>query len=298
MRDSAKAPLYQNDPILRYYRASRWDYELLWMSAKARDMHFGYWDETVKNHEASLLKMNEVLATRANILASDRVLDVGCGFGGSALWLARNIGCHVMGVNIVSEQIESAERLVRRESLERRVEFRCTDFTALDLRDESFDVVWAMESLLHFENREDFFRKAWRLLRENGRLVIADYVWTDSAPLKGQEAAMAQEWFEGWAMRRMLSAKEYEPIVKSCGFSGVVVEDISKYVIPSLKRLKNITRVTVPLATAAYALRCIPKERLGNARASALHFDTFKRGLWRYWLIFAAKSRNVLFNES
>ncbi len=69
----------QTDKVIAYFQATSSDYERFWFSRKSLAMHFGYYDETVRSHDASLLKMNEVLAHAAQIRAADRVLDAGCG---------------------------------------------------------------------------------------------------------------------------------------------------------------------------------------------------------------------------
>ena len=98
----------QSDKVIQYYQATQRDYQWFWMSSNSLAMHFGYYDETVHTHEASLLKMNEVLARYAQISSQDHILDAGCGVGGSAIWLAHVLGCHVQGITLVPEQVEQA----------------------------------------------------------------------------------------------------------------------------------------------------------------------------------------------
>src|SRR5437588_9870365 len=69
----------QTEKVIRYYRTTGRDYQKFWMSSDSLAMHFGYYDETVSTHEASLLKMNEVMACYAHITSQDRLLDAGCG---------------------------------------------------------------------------------------------------------------------------------------------------------------------------------------------------------------------------
>src|SRR5262245_32694962 len=87
-KKSGNSAMSEVEKVLHYFHKTRNDYRLFWMSRKSLAMHFGYYDETVRTHEASLLKMNEVLASYAQITAHTHVLDAGCGYGGSALWLA------------------------------------------------------------------------------------------------------------------------------------------------------------------------------------------------------------------
>jgi hypothetical protein len=64
----------QSDKVIQYYQATQRDYECFWMSADSLAIHFGYYDETVRTHDASLLKMNEVLARCAQITSHDHIL--------------------------------------------------------------------------------------------------------------------------------------------------------------------------------------------------------------------------------
>ena len=69
--------------IARYYRECWLDYRFFWINRKNLGMHFGYWDETTRTHAQSLLRTNEVMADAVDIGPGDRVLDAGCGVGGS-----------------------------------------------------------------------------------------------------------------------------------------------------------------------------------------------------------------------
>src|SRR4051812_6243503 len=103
----------QYQQVHDYYVATAFDYSALWTGKTDQAIHFGYWDADVKTHTASLLRMNEVLAQTARVQASDHVLDAGCGYGGSSVWLARTIGCQVTGIAIVPFQIDKAQRHAR-----------------------------------------------------------------------------------------------------------------------------------------------------------------------------------------
>ena len=83
----------QLNNVLAYYKSTNFDYEHFWSGRRALALHFGYFDAGVKTHEQSLLKLNQVLADLAHIEASDSVLDAGCGYGGSSIWLGEQIGC-------------------------------------------------------------------------------------------------------------------------------------------------------------------------------------------------------------
>src|SRR3954454_606250 len=92
----------QIESVVRYYAATTFGYHAVWTGRRDLALHFGYQEPARPlSHRASLLNMNAALAARAGIGPGDRVLDAGCGYGGSALWLAASIGCAVVGINVV-----------------------------------------------------------------------------------------------------------------------------------------------------------------------------------------------------
>jgi len=132
--------------VINYFDHPHNDYRLLWGIDRHFGLHCGFFDEHCRRHDDAVLHMNRVLATIADIISGERVLDAGCGIGGSAIWLAENLGASVVGINISAKQVEEARRLARCRRLEDRVQFRVADFCATELASESFDVVWALES--------------------------------------------------------------------------------------------------------------------------------------------------------
>lgn len=119
-------------------------------------MHFGYYDESVKSHEAALLKMNEVLADIASIVDGEHVLDAGCGYVGSSIWLAKNRNCRVTGISLVAEQVNAAIRFAEEHGVADRVELFELDYNATALPDAFLDVNWSVESLMHSDKKQAF----------------------------------------------------------------------------------------------------------------------------------------------
>jgi cyclopropane fatty-acyl-phospholipid synthase-like methyltransferase len=76
--------------IVDYYQATEKTYNIHWNVKSNLAIHHGYWDDKVKSFLESLLRMNEVMAEAAGVTYSDRVLDAGCGVGGSSIFLGQN----------------------------------------------------------------------------------------------------------------------------------------------------------------------------------------------------------------
>ncbi len=103
----------ENEIIVDHYNAVTKYYQIFW-GRKAHSLHHGYYDRKGLGLVAAQLNKNKVLADMAGIGPQDRVLDAGCGIGGSSLWIARERGATVIGVNISPLQISTARSLAER----------------------------------------------------------------------------------------------------------------------------------------------------------------------------------------
>jgi cyclopropane fatty-acyl-phospholipid synthase-like methyltransferase len=109
--------------------------------------------------------------------ANDHVLDVGCGSGGPALFLAREIGCPVTGVDISEAGIRAGEVLVRDAGFQDKVNFRQADVhEPLPFPDRAFDVIICMDAMCHMLDRRRLFEEWRRVLRPGGRVLSTDPV--------------------------------------------------------------------------------------------------------------------------
>ena len=108
------------DALIRYYDDTWLDYRLVWLTPGNFAIHFGYHDHARRSHAEALVEMNRMLADIAQIGQGHRVLDAGCGVGGSSLWLAENRGASVLGITPVRSQVARARAFARRRGLSHR----------------------------------------------------------------------------------------------------------------------------------------------------------------------------------
>lgn len=275
-----------HEAIRRYYDHTRLDYRIVWFDRRNLALHFGYWDERVRTHSQSLVRLNEVLAERAGIVAGERVLDAGCGIGGSSLWLAAERGVDVVGVNLVERQVRGAERHARRRGLSGRARFLVRDYADTGLSDASFDVVWALESLCHAPDKPAVLREARRLLRPGGRLAVVEYL-LEPGPLAAEDTLLLQGWLDAWSMPGLATRAELAAWLGDAGFEDVRFEDMSANVAPSLRRLDRACAVFGPGAAMLRTLRLISQTRYDNLRASRWLYTLFRRGVWREVIVTA-----------
>ncbi len=274
--------------VIDYYDATHIDYRALWTGNDNPAVHFGYYDKRSTNHKRAIMRMNEILAESVQVKASDTVLDAGCGYGGSSMWLARTYGCHATGVTLSPLQTTKAREYIQERHLAGSVEVVEGDYAHLIFKDGSFDIYWALESLVHAEDRKRVIAEMYRVLKRGGRTVIAEYTLRNDPPLGDAEKKYIEPWLQGWAMPRLLTPEEHIEGLAQAGFKDIQVRDITAHVSPSLRRLEILCILHYPIALliAPFFFR---KERSANYHASWRQIRALKKGLWRYSIITAHK---------
>jgi ubiquinone/menaquinone biosynthesis C-methylase UbiE len=110
----------------------------------------------------------------ANLKASDLVLDVGCGLGGTARYLAEQYECNVVGLDLTEEYISVGNKLTNLVGLSDRVELRHGSALEIPYEDERFDMVWTEHVQMNIADKNRFYSEIVRVLKPGGRLLFHD----------------------------------------------------------------------------------------------------------------------------
>jgi tocopherol O-methyltransferase len=277
--------------IRAYYDETWLDYRMLWLNPQNHAIHFGYWDEHTRSHAQSLLAMNRMLASHLGIRSGQRILDAGCGVGGSAVWLAKTYDVKVVGITPVASQIARAHRYAQEQGVADKVSFEQQDYTHTAFPDASFDVVWAMESLCHAPEKRLVLAEARRLLRPSGRLGILEYMRT-RRPHASAGEALLHSWLSGWAIPDIATAHEWLEWTQDAGLRDAQLVDITPNVRPSLRRLYWLAVLARPGASTLHALGLRSETQHANMRGAFDQYHALRRSLWFYALLTATAAQD------
>jgi len=147
-----------------------------------KHVHWGYWDSpsaatlTVEDYVQAQERLNHQLFELASLSNGSSILDVGCGLGGTISLLNDMLAnAKLTGLNIDPRQLDYARQTVTPCS-NNEITFIEGDACQLPFADNQFDQVFAVECIFHFSSRKQFFAEVKRVLKEDGKLVISDYV--------------------------------------------------------------------------------------------------------------------------
>ncbi|SEP43276.1 Cyclopropane fatty-acyl-phospholipid synthase [Rhodospirillales bacterium URHD0017] len=276
------------DRVIEYYDQTRFDYRVVWQNSDNLAFHFGYYEPGIQEHAHALSNANRVLSKVAGVQSGDRVLDAGCGVGGSSLWLARHHAVEVVGITPVEHQVAQAREIARQRGLQDRVTFEQVDYLRTPFPDASFDVVWALESLCHAVDKRTFYREAFRLLRPRGRLVVAEYVRT-GRNLDPASVKLMDEWLAGWSMPDLDTAEEHISAAQNVGFAATKLDDYTWATRRSLSRLYKLSLTGWSINQAFYRLGLRSEAQHRNVVASRRQYELLMRGAWFYGVLSATK---------
>ncbi len=205
-----------------------------------RHVHWGYWEKpelAQKNSEdfaKAAERLSEKLIATAGIRNGMRILDVGCGFGGTIAHLNENFSdLNLTGLNIEERQLERARKIVLPRS-DNTIQFVQGDACKLPFADDSFDVVLAVECIFHFPDRLEFFKEAKRVLKKGGNLTLCDFISHKPRFWKIPSSFLIEKLISViYGKSKRCSLKDYHQIADQSGLAVLHEEDITKGTMPT-----------------------------------------------------------------
>ncbi len=165
---------------------------------------------------------NAALAALAGIDADCHVLDICCGLGGPARYLAHNHGCRVIGVDLTESRVAGARRLTALTGLAERVRFHCANALDLPFGDGRFDVAVSQEAFCHIPGKARLIAEAARVLKPGGRIAFTDILATPATTDATLERLRREMTFA-----ELASVDGYRRHLEGAGCAVVEIQDLS-----------------------------------------------------------------------
>ncbi|HEY9668377.1 MAG TPA: methyltransferase domain-containing protein [Coleofasciculaceae cyanobacterium] len=277
-----------NSQIQQFYDASSGLWEQVW----GEHMHHGYYGSTgneKKDRRQAQIDLIEELLNWAGVRQAESILDVGCGIGGSSLYLAQKYNARVTGITLSPVQASRATDRSHEAGLASQVQFQVADALEMPFADGTFDFIWSMESGEHMPDKEKFLQECYRVLKPGGTFLMATWCHRPIAPATGQLTADEQqhlaEIYRVYCLPYVISIPEYEAIAQNLSFQNIRTADWSDAVAP----FWDIVIDSAFEPKALFGLLQSGWSTVQGALSLGLMSRGYRRGLIRYGLLCANK---------
>jgi len=207
------------DKIVQHYDELSPYYKDLW----GVHIHHGFWNTATKTKEEAQEQLIRELIFRAEIENGARILDVGCGLGGTAIYLNKALGANVTGITISPVQIDIANNLAR--NCDADIRLVLMDAENMEL-DDRYDIVWSVEAISHLHKKIDCFRAIARSLEVGGKLVIADWFKSNTATTT-EERKFLEPIERTMLVPKLETPCAYVNYISNAGLDVTIFEDLS-----------------------------------------------------------------------
>ena len=256
-------------------------------------MHHGYYgangEQRQRNPKESQRLMIEALLAWGGINKASQILDVGCGVGGSSLYLAAKYQAQVTGITLSSQQAQRARARSSATGQAEHARFEVADALAMPFADNSFDLVWSLESGEHMADKRKFLQECVRVLQPGGTLIVATWCHREdlppASPLEAREHHLLDKIYKLYHLPQVISLQSYSEIARQLPLHNLRLADWSKAVAPFWDDvLASALRPAVLLGIVTNGW-----STLSGALAVPLMVEGYRTGLIRYGLLCGRK---------
>jgi sarcosine/dimethylglycine N-methyltransferase len=201
----------------------------------SKDIHVGIYktpeDSIVDASHRTVQKMAETLKF---LSTHTYVLDIGSGYGGAARYLAHTYGCKVVCLNLSERQNGYNRQMNQEQNVSHLVEVVDGSFDAIPYPENTFDVVWSQDALLHSGNRRQVMEEVRRVLKLGGEMIFTDIMQSDDCP-----EGVIQLVFDNIPVPIMGSVAFYRQTALDLGFTEVQFTPMLKHFVTHYVRVRQ-----------------------------------------------------------
>ncbi len=281
-----------NQRIQEFYDASTGLWEEIW----GEHLHHGYYGINGREHkerrQAQIDLIEELLAW-GQVSQPKDILDVGCGVGGSSLYLAKKYSAKATGITLSPVQASRAKARATSQGLGDRTTFLVADALEMPFADHSFDLVWSLESAEHFPDKQKFLQEAYRVLKPGGLLLMATWCHRPITPATGELTSQEQqhlaEIYRVYCLPPVISIPEYKNLAQQANFQHISTADWSSEVAPFWDAVIASAFSGEAMIGLLHSLRQGKWQPIEGALVLGLMRSGYQRSLIRYGLLCGTK---------
>lgn len=165
---------------------------------------------------------------KLDLKPGQKVLDVGCGIGGGDFYMAEKFDVDVVGIDLSVNMISFA--LERAIGLKCSVEFEVADCTKKTYPDNSFDVIYSRDTILHIQDKPALFKTFYKWLKPGGKVLISDYCRGPGTPSPKFAEYIKQRGYD------LHDVQAYGQMLRDAGFNEVTAEDRTEQFLKVLQK--------------------------------------------------------------
>ncbi len=191
---------------------------------------------------------------------TERVLDIGCGIGGAARYIATATGCRVTGIDLTAEYIDVAKTLTERTGLSGRVDFRVASALQMPFDDAAFDAALTLHVAMNIRQRAALYGEIARVMKPGATLCIYDVMKTN-----GDDIDFPVPWARTPDTSHLTTPDEMRGLLSDAGFELGDVEDRTDFALDFLRNGPAATTGGPPPLGVHLLLGADARDKIRNA---------------------------------
>lgn len=261
------------DQVKDYYKTNKLAYKVFhnWQGY----LHMGISPNGKYQKSDLLAQLKEIQSHITHTTKS--ILEMGCGRGSNTFYLAnKNPNVHFSSIDLSTTPIKQLEN----------VDFKLADYHDLSMfKDESFDIVFAIETICHSDNKIKVLKEISRVLKPHGIFIIYDgYSNKNISKMTEDEKVSSILTAKGMAVNEFEQLSSFEKYLDVALFSVEEKTDLSENIKPSLLRFEKMASRFFKFKTIGKIFKLmLPEKVVRNSISGYLMIDLINNGTFVYY---------------